>query len=303
MTSFHDLPEELLPRIDEENYDEASIEATTASEPATVFGYACKYTPASLPLPIWLAHRLARRLAEARRSLDYLSPDGKTQVAIEYKGLKPSRVDGLTLVACQKERREPSAARLSSDLRERVIEPVLADCPVRADSRTRLAINPDGPLSPGGPVLHAGLTGRKTAVDGYGAFARHGAAALSGKDPSRIDRIGSYAARHAARHVVMAGLAERCEIQLSYSIGLARPVSVIVETFGTGSEEDAKLAARVSRVFDFRLAAIVRNFGLRSLPARRQGTFYRALASYGHVGREELDLPWERLDKLAQLRD
>jgi S-adenosylmethionine synthetase len=155
---------------------------------------------------------------------------------------------------------------------------------------------------PGGPALHAGLTGRKTAVDGYGEFARNSAAALSGKDPSRIDRVGSYAARHAARHVVAAGLADRCEVQLSYSIGLARPVSVIVQTFGTGRVPDEKLAKRVSEVFDFRPAAIVRNFGLRSLPAKRQGVFYRSLAAYGQVGREDIDLPWERLDRLDALR-
>lgn len=174
---------------------------------------------------------------------------------------------------------------------------------LKPDGRTRIAINPDGPQVPGGPALHAGLTGRKTAVDGYGEFARNGAAALSGKDPSRIDRVGSYAARHAARHVVAAGLAERCEVQLSYSIGLSRPVSVLVQTFGTGKVGDEELVRRVSRVFDFRPAAIVRRFGLRSLPAQRKGSFYRHLATYGQVGRDEIDSPWERLESIPALQD
>jgi S-adenosylmethionine synthetase len=302
MTSFYEFPEDLFPRRSEQAPDEEPLEETTAREPATVFGYACSDTKVYLPLPIWLAHRLARRLAFVRKRLDYLSPDGKTQVAIEYKGGKPARIDGITIVACQRNRNAPSPARLASDLREWVVDPVLAEAPVRADAGTRMAINPDGPLAPGGPMLHAGLTGRKTAVDGYGDFARQGASALSGKDPSRIDRIGSYAARYAAKHVVAAGLAERCEVQLSYSIGLAYPVSINVETFGTGKLPDPALAARLAHVFDFRPAAITREFGLRSLPSRREGVFFRHLASYGHVGRDDLDLPWERLDKLEALR-
>jgi S-adenosylmethionine synthetase len=163
-------------------------------------------------------------------------------------------------------------------------------------NRTEIAVNPQGPVVPGGPVLHAGLTGRKTAVDGYGDYARSGAAAMSGKDPSRIDRVGSYAARHAARNVVAAGLAERCEVQLSYAIGHVRPVSVLVDTFGTGKISDSELLERIDARCDFRPAAIVKRFGLRSLPARRAGIFYRELAAYGQVGRDELDLPWERLD-------
>jgi len=255
-----------------------------------------------LPLPVWLAHRLARSLAQVRGTLAYLSPDGKTQVAVEYKDRRPVRLHGITLVAHQRERGTPTPATLEADLRERVVEPVFAELALRPDARTRIAINPDGPQYPGGPSLHAGLTGRKTAVDGYGEFARQSASALSGKDPSRIDRVGSYAARHAARNVVAAGLAERCEVQLCYSIGLAHPVSIVASSRGTGRLSDAELTTRVTRVFDFRPAAIVRRFGLRDLPSRHEGTFYRHLASYGQVGRSDLALPWERLDAVDALR-
>jgi S-adenosylmethionine synthetase len=302
MTNLHELPLDAKSLVDEETLDEAAIDRVTARDMASVFGYACRDTDINMPLPIWLAHRLAHRLFEVQREVDYLSPDGKVQVAVEYRDFRPARIDGVALVACQYSSSQPSASKLEADLRERVIEPAFKGLALAPDARTRIAINPDGPQVPGGPALHAGLTGRKTAVDGYGEFARNSAAALSGKDPSRIDRVGSYAARHAARHVVAAGLADRCEVQLSYSIGLARPVSVIVQTFGTGRVPDEKLVSRVNEVFDFRPAAIVKNFGLRSLPARRHGTFYRSLAAYGQVGREDLDLPWERLDRLDALR-
>jgi S-adenosylmethionine synthetase len=302
MTNLHELALDPKLMLDEETLDDAAIDRVTARDMASVFGYACRDTDAHMPLPIWLAHRLARQLFEVQRDLDYLSPDGKVQVAVEYRDFKPARIDGVALVACQYSNAQPSASQLEADLRERVIKPAFKGLPLTPDDRTRIAINPDGPQVPGGPTLHAGLTGRKTAVDGYGEFARNSAAALSGKDPSRIDRVGSYAARYAARHVVAAGLADRCEIQLSYSIGLARPVSLILQTFGTGRVPDEKLAARVSEAFDFRPAAIVRDFGLRSLPTRRQGTFYRGLAAYGQVGREDLELPWERLDRIERLR-
>lgn len=302
MTNMHELPPDPRLSVDEETLDEAAIDRVVARDMASVFGFACRDTESFMPLPIWLAHRVSRRLFEVQRELDYLSPDGKTQIAVEYKNFKPARIESVSLVACQYSSARPSVADLEADLRERVIKPAFKGLPFAPDDRTRIAINPDGPQVPGGPALHAGLTGRKTAVDGYGEFARNSAAALSGKDPSRIDRVGSYAARYAAKHVVAAGLADRCEVQLSYSIGLARPVSVIVETFGTGKVPDEKLAARVSEVFDFRPAGIVRMFGLRSLPSKRNGTFYRNLAAYGQVGRDELDLPWERLDRLNQLK-
>jgi S-adenosylmethionine synthetase len=302
MTNLYELPEDPRARVDEESLDDAGLDRITARDQATVFGYACRDTDSGMPLPIVLAHRLARRLFQVQRELDYLSPDGKTQVAIEYRDFKPVRIDGVTLVACQYTAGRPSPADLETDLRERVLGPAFEGQPLRPDNKTRIAINPDGPQVPGGPALHAGLTGRKTAVDGYGEFSRNGGAALSGKDPSRIDRVGGYAARHAARHVVAAGLAERCEVQLSYSIGLARPVSVLVQTFGTGKIPDQVLSRRVADVFDFRPAAIVKRFCLRSMPSRRQGVFYRNLSAYGQVGREDLDLPWEKLDNLDALR-
>lgn len=296
MTSLHESLDERIARIDEEQLPPEEVDLIAAKDQATVFGFACKDTPIGLPLPIWLAHRLAQRLWAVREELPYLSPDGKTQVAVEYHEHRPVRVHGIALIACQLDAREPTAERLEAELRARVVEPVFAGLPLRPDDKTRIAINPEGPLVPGGPALHAGLTGRKTAVDGYGEFARSGAAAFCGKDPSRIDRVGRYAAHHAARNVVAAGLADRCEVQLSYAIGLARPVSVIVNTYGTARIADADLEARIERVFDFRPAAIVRKFKLRSLPAEHGGTFYRKLASYGQFGRSDLDLGWDRVD-------
>lgn len=303
MTSLHDMPEGSIARIDEEDLDEDALDRVTARDQATVFGYACRDTDVGMPLPIWLAHRLARRLFEVQQELGDLSPDGKTQVAVEYRNHRPVRIDGISIVACQHFRGQPTEQALADILRERVIDHAFADLEIKPDARTRIALNPDGPQVPGGPALHAGLTGRKTAVDGYGEFARNGAAALSGKDPSRIDRVGSYAARHAARNIVAAGLADRCEVLLSYSIGLSRPVSVLVHTFGTSRVEERELELRVARAFDFRPAGIVKRFGLRSLPARRGGVFYRQLAAYGQVGRSDLDLPWERLDRITALRD
>jgi S-adenosylmethionine synthetase len=302
MTNLHELPDDPRLRVDEEGLDDAGIDRVVARDQATVFGYACRDTEVLMPLPIALAHRLARRLFQVQRELDYLSPDGKTQVAVLYKDYKPVRIDGVTLVACQFNANRPAPSELEADLRERVLKPAFEGMAIKPDDKTRIAINPDGPQVPGGPALHAGLTGRKTAADGYGEFSRNSAAAQSGKDPSRIDRVGSYAARHAAKHVVAAGLADRCEVQLSYSIGLAKPVSVVVQTFGTGKIEDQALSSRVREMFDFRPAAIVQRFGLRTLPARRQGVFYRNLASYGQVGRDDLDLPWEKLDHLDALR-
>jgi S-adenosylmethionine synthetase len=280
-------------------------ETSVAEDQATVFGFACDHTPELMPLPIVLSHRLARRLDEARanETLDFLAPDAKTQVGVEFSNRRPSRVHGITLVAAQRRESEPGLERLRRDLLEHVIERTFAEMEIRPDARTHVAINPEGPVEGGGPEVHAGLTGRKTAVDSYGEYARHGGAALSGKDPSRIDRVGAYAARHAAKNVVAAGLATQCEVQLSYSIGLAEPVSVNVETYGTGRIDENEIARRIRRVFDFRLASIVRNFELRTLPSHHEDGFYRRLAVYGHVGRTDIDLPWERLDRADELRD
>ncbi|MFM2417392.1 MAG: hypothetical protein RL385_2115 [Pseudomonadota bacterium] len=301
MTSLHDLPSEVYPRLLEEELDDDALQQLGARDQATVFGFACDDTPEGMPLPIWCAHRLARKLAEQQKLIPYLSPDGKVQVAISYRDRRPVRLHSVSVIACQRERHRPSPRALSEEVRARVVDAAFADSPLALDGHVHVSINPDGPIAPGGPALHAGLTGRKTAVDGYGDFGRHGSAALSGKDPSRIDRIGSYAARYVARNVVAAGLAKRCEVQLSYSIGLAQPVSILVETFGTGKLDDAALALRIGRVFELRPAGIVRDFKLRTLPTRHAGTFYQHLSAYGHVGRTDMELPWEATDRVEAL--
>jgi len=304
MTSLSEHPLNPIHRQDERHFTDDQIEALTVDNQATAFGFACTQTAALMPLPIWLAHRLARRLAEVRqdRALLYLSPDGKTQVGVEYRDRKPHRIHSIALMASQREAGRPRPDELRRDLIESVITPVFAEEPVRPDAQTRIFVNPEGTLVGGGPAVHAGLTGRKNAVDTYGEYSRNSGDALSGKDPLRIDRVGAYAARHAAKNIVAAGLARECEVQLSYSIGLSRPVSVQVETFGTGTVDDATLAHRLEHRFDFRLGGIMRRFGLRRLPAARQGIFYRPLAAYGEVGRIDLELPWEYVDEADSLR-
>jgi S-adenosylmethionine synthetase len=281
--------------------DDSVLDRLAVEDQANVFGFACTHTPSLMPLPIQLAHELARRLDDARTSgLDYLSPDGKTQVGIEFRGLRPHRVHSITLVAAQEASGVPSFASFQQDLLETVVRPTFVEHAIRPDNQTRIAINPEGPIVGGGPELHAGLTGRKTAVDTYGEFARHSGAALSGKDPLRIDRVGAYAARYAAKNVVAAGLADQCEVQLTYAIGIAEPVSVNVETYGTERVEENEIARRLRSVFDFRLGAIVRELGLRR-QAHEDPDFFRRLAAYGHFGRSELLLPWERTDRVDAL--
>lgn len=301
MMRLSELPAGERPAVDERRLDEAGIEALGADNIVTVFGYACRQTEGFLPLPIWLAHRLARRLAMVAGELDYLTPDGKTQIGVAFKDRRPERIHSVTLVAALDPAHRPSAQQLRADLIERVIEPMFAAEPLRPDARTEIFVNPGGELLVGGPARHAGLTGRKTAIDTYGEFARHSGAALSGKDPTRIDRIGAYAARHAAKNIVAAGLAEECEVQLSWTIGRARPVSVEIDTFGSGRLADDAIEARLVQAIDFRPAAIIGRFGLRHLPAAQGGRFYRNLAAYGHMGRTDLDLPWERLDRIDAL--
>jgi S-adenosylmethionine synthetase len=305
MTSLGELPADARAPADETDMTEDQIDQVPARQMANVFGFASNQTPAGLPLPIWLAHQLARHLAAAHRDkrLRYLAPDGKTQVAVEFRNRRPHRIHSITLIASQHDASEPSLGRLREDLVENVIAPAFHDESVRPDAGTRLFINPDGPQVTGGPSLHSGLTGRKNAMDTYGEYARHSESALSGKDPARIDRVGAYAARHAAKNVVAAGLADECEVQLSYSVGQASPVSVQVDTRGTGRLDDDAIAERVLRVFDFRPAAIVRGFRLRALPSEVSGGFYRKLAAYGHMGRTDLAPPWEATDRAAALRD
>jgi S-adenosylmethionine synthetase len=307
VTSLKEFPEEERRPVDERTMTDQDIERVPVRNQVTVFGFACNQTPGFMPLPIWLSHRLARKLTSVRlqKTLPYLAPDGKTQVGIEYCDGRPSRVHSITIIASQRKSSEaggPDIKTLYDDIRATVVQPVFQDEEIKPDERTRVFVNPDGPFIIGGPSVHSGLTGRKNAIDTYGEYSRHSGAALSGKDPSRIDRIGAYAARYAAKNVVAAGLAASCEVQLSYSIGLARPVSIQVETFGTGTVPDQRIAELLEKHFEFRVAGIIRQFNLRYLPSVIKGGFYRKLASYGQMGRMDIGLPWEVTDKAVLLK-
>ena len=304
VTSLKELPQGEYRHFDEQKLSDAEIEEIAVKNQATVFGFACNQTPVLMPLPIWLAHQLARRLTEVRvqNILPYLTPDGKTQVGVEYRDRHPYRIHSITIIASQyplDHLASPDLKQLQQNIRETVIEPVFEREIIKPDPNTRVFINPDGPLIIGGPAAHSGLTGRKNAIDTYGEYSRHSGAALSGKDPTRIDRVGAYVARYAAKNIIAAGLADECEVQLSYSIGLARPVSIQVETFGTSKIPDEEIKVLLEKHFDFRLAGIIKQFNLRSLPALIKGGFYKQLATYGHVGRTDIGLvPWEETDKL-----
>ncbi|MCF7984059.1 MAG: methionine adenosyltransferase [Thiohalocapsa sp.] len=302
LTSNLGLLPEHYPAIDVADLDDAAIERIPPGNQVTVFGFATRQTANLMPLPLFLAHRLVERLDEVtrKRTLNYLIPDGKSQVAVRYADRRPVALHSVTLTACQSRGAGIAPAQLRDDLIQCVIEPVLAEQRASLREGVQFHINPEGPFIGGGPSIHAGLTGRKTAIDTYGECARHSGAALSGKDPLRIDRAGAYAARYAAKHVVAAGLADDCELQLSYAVGQARPISVYVDTFNTGAIDDAEISRRVLANFELRPAGITRALGLQSLP-RRHGGFYRHLAAYGHMGRVDLDAPWERLDRLDSL--
>jgi S-adenosylmethionine synthetase len=295
VTSLKELPSEEHRCFDERHLTEEEIERIHVRNQVTVFGFACNHTPVLMPLPIWLANKLSRKLASVRHSkqLPYLAPDGNTQVGVEYRNRRPYRIHSITIKASQDRPSEPALSRLRDDIREAVIMPVFEDEEIKPDARTYININPEGPFLIGGPAFHSGLTGRKNAIDTYGEYSRHSGAALSGKDPTRIDRIAAYAARHAAKNIVAAGLADECELQLSYSIGFPGPVSVQVETLGTGKLPDEELTDLVEKHFDFRLASIMRAFSLRYLPSMCKGGFYRRLAAYGHFGRLDIEAPWE----------
>jgi len=303
VTSLRELPVDPSLRFDERALSDEEVERIPVRNQVTVFGFACNQTPALMPLPIWLAHKLARRLTSVRlqKILPSLAPDGSTQVGVEYRDRRPCRIHSLTVVTSQNREGDPDPDRLRKEIREAVIDPAFGDEAIRPDDQTRVFVNPDGPFPVGGPSIHSGLTGRKNAIDTYGEYSRHSGSALSGKDPVRIDRIGAYAARYAAKNIVAAGVADECEVQLSYSIGLSRPVSVQVETFGTGRRPDGEIAGILEKNFDFRLAGILRQFNLRHLPAVVKGGFYRKLATYGHVGRMDIGLPWEVADKVNLL--
>ncbi|SEM78670.1 methionine adenosyltransferase [Lihuaxuella thermophila] len=272
---------------------EEQIEAIGAGDQGIMFGFACNETPELMPLPISLAHKLARRLHEVRvdGTLDYLRPDGKTQVTVEYEDGVPVRID--TIVISTQHAEDVTLEQIQKDLQTHVIGPVVPRDML--DENTKYFINPTGRFVIGGPLGDAGLTGRKIIVDTYGGYARHGGGAFSGKDPTKVDRSGAYAARYVAKNIVAAGLADKCEVQLAYAIGVARPVSIRVDTFGTGKVSEDKLVELVEKHFDLRPAGIIRELDLRR-------PIYRQTAAYGHFGRTDLDLPWERTDKADLLK-
>ncbi|MBD2004128.1 MULTISPECIES: methionine adenosyltransferase [Cyanophyceae] len=298
----------------QETREEASddeLDAIGAGDQGLMFGFACNETPELMPLPISLSHRISRRLAAVRKTgqLPYLRPDGKTQVTVTYEDGKPVGIDTI-LVSTQHTatigditEQDAVQAKIKEDLWSTVVLPIFADMEIQPDEETRFLVNPTGKFVIGGPQGDSGLTGRKIIVDTYGGYSRHGGGAFSGKDPTKVDRSAAYACRYAAKNIVAAGLAEKCEVQLSYAIGVARPVSILVETFGTGKVDDEVLLELVKQHFELRPAGIIQKFSLCHLPGERGGRFFQDVAAYGHFGRTDLDLPWERTDKAALLKE
>ncbi len=288
-----------------------SLDKVGAGDQGIMFGYACQETDNFMPFPIAISHDLMRKMATLRKNgtMPYLRPDSKSQVTIEYtEDQQPKRIDTIVISTQHDPDIDGNAdnafiqQRIEKDVKELVIKPVFEHYDVKPDADTKYFINPSGRFVIGGPQGDSGLTGRKIIVDTYGGYARHGGGAFSGKDPTKVDRSAAYAARHVAKNMVAAGLAARCELQISYAIGVARPVSIYVDTFGTSNYTNQQLATLVQQHFDLRPAAIINTFNMRGLPAEFEGQFYQRLAAYGHIGRTDFDVPWEKLDKVDELK-
>ncbi len=294
-----------------ESMSDDELDKIGAGDQGIMFGFACNETPELMPMPISLAHRMSRRLAIVRKEegLSYLRPDGKTQVTVKYEDGKPVGIDTILISTQHTETigdlTEGSAVqkKIKDDLWEAVVQPVFADLELKTDKDTRFLVNPTGKFVVGGPQGDSGLTGRKIIIDTYGGYSRHGGGAFSGKDPTKVDRSASYACRYVASNIVAAGLAEKCEVQVSYAIGVAKPTSIFVETFGTAKIDEEKLLDIIKENFELRPAGIIQTFNLRNLPRERGGRFYQDVAAYGHFGRSDLDLPWEKTNKAAKLKE
>jgi S-adenosylmethionine synthetase len=313
LTALDQQSPDIAQGVDEaDDHDGDPLDLVGAGDQGIMFGFACDETPELMPLPISLAHRLARRLAQVRhdQTLPYLLPDGKTQVSVVYEDDRPVAIDTV-LISTQHLPEIDGISdeaglrqRIAADLWTHVVLPATTDLALQPNRETvRFLVNPTGKFVVGGPQGDAGLTGRKIIVDTYGGSARHGGGAFSGKDPTKVDRSAAYAARHVAKSLVAAGLASRVEVQLSYAIGVAKPVSILVQSFGTGRISDDDLTALVQEHFDLRPGAIIQTFALRDLPRQRGGRFYQDVAAYGHFGRPDLNLPWEDVTEAsARLR-
>ncbi|GAB4210658.1 MAG: methionine adenosyltransferase [Synechococcales cyanobacterium] len=305
-----DIAQGVNQALEDRQGDDDPYNQVGAGDQGLMFGFACTETPELMPLPISVAHRLSRQLATVRKQgiLPYLGPDGKTQVTVAYEQGKPVGIHTL-LISTQHQAsidgiRDPEAVqkRIREDLLTHVIHPAFADLTIKPDENTRILTNPTGKFVIGGPQGDSGLTGRKIIVDTYGGYARHGGGAFSGKDPTKVDRSAAYAARYVAKNIVAAGLADKCEVQVSYAIGVAHPINVFIETFGTGRVSQDTLLDIIRNHFDLRPAAIIDHFKLRHLPQQSGGRFYQQVAAYGHFGQTHLHLPWEQTDKADILR-
>ena len=297
-----------------DNNASTSVDETAnlgAGDQGIMFGFACNETKEYMPLPISLAHKLSYRLAQVRKQgiLKYLRPDGKSQVTVEYVDDKPVRIDTIVISTQHDDEingvidNKTIQEIIRKDLIEYVVKPVFEDYDLKPDASTKYLINPSGRFVIGGPQGDAGLTGRKIIVDTYGGYSRHGGGAFSGKDPTKVDRSAAYAARYVAKNIVAAGLADKCELELGYAIGVAQPVSIMIDTFGTGKISDDEITKLVEKNFDLRPIAIINQFDMRNLPSKNGGAFYQKLAAYGHMGRTDIDVPWEHTDKAALLKE